>query len=148
MKSFLLRISLMLSLVTAGLRASPPEWADDVSKALSQAKKQEKLGFILMGREQCSNCQATKAMVNEGKVPVSAETFVVAEVNIDDTRDRAEFEREFRKEKFGDTLPFVVITDSKGKPLASYSGYKSPADLTSLINEASARAKGAKEAKK
>lgn len=129
------------------LHASPPTWGTDVSKALSQAKKENKMGFILMGRENCGNCQATREMVNGSKVPVSADKFVIADINIDDPRDAAEFEREFKKEKFGNILPFVVITDAKGKPLASYSGYKNVAELTQLLNDASSKAEASSEKK-
>ena len=38
------------------------------------------------------------------------------------------------------------ITDSKGKALASYSGYKSPADLTAILEGAKAKT-GSKTAK-
>ena len=126
-------------LVTAAF-ATPPTWGKDVSKAISQTTKENKLGFILAGRENCSNCQATKKLVNEGKIAVTAETFVTAEINIDDARDYAEFERKFKKEKFGNTLPFVVITDSKGKALASFSGYKSATEISALIDEAKSKA--------
>ena len=127
-------------LSSSALHASPPTWGTDVIKALSQAKKEGKMGFILMGRENCGNCQATRTMVNEGKVPVSTDKFVVADINIDDPRDAAEFEREFKKERFGNILPFVVITDTKGKALASYSGYKNVQELTQLLNDATAKA--------
>ena len=133
-------LTLAVVFTASSLLAEPPSWGTDVSKALSQAKKENKMGFILMGREACGNCQATKKLINEEKVPVSADKFVVADINVDDARDNAEFQREFKKEKFGSMLPFVVITDSKGKALASYSGYKSQADLTALINDASTKA--------
>ncbi len=135
-------LSTLLFIVTCAAQsfATPPTWGDDVSKAISQATKENKMGFIRAGRENCGNCQATKKLVNEGKIAVTAETFVAAEVNIDDARDYAEFERKFKKEKFGNTLPFVVITDAKGKALASYSGYKSADALTALIDEAKSKA--------
>jgi thioredoxin-related protein len=124
--------------------ADAPKWADDVSKAVSQAGKEKKLGFILMGRENCSNCQATRKLVNEAKVPVTADAFVIADINVDDPRAQAEFDKKFKKEKFGNTLPFVVITDSKGKALASYNGYKDAATLTAMIEEAKKKAAAVK----
>lgn len=133
-------LTLAAALVASTIIASPPEWGTDVSKALSQAKKENKMGFILMGREACGNCQATKKLVNEGQVPVSAEKFVIADINVDDARDSAEFERKFKGEKFGNILPFVVITGPNGKALASYSGFKNAGDLTKMIGEASAKA--------
>ena len=65
---------LCLTLLFSGSAiAEAPAWANDVSKAISQAGKEKKLGFILMGREACGNCQATRKLVNEGTVPVTAE---------------------------------------------------------------------------
>ncbi|MDB5694436.1 MAG: hypothetical protein JWO81_3499 [Alphaproteobacteria bacterium] len=120
--------------------ADAPKWATDVSKAVSQAGKEKKLGFILLGRVACGNCQATRKLINEGKIPVTADTFVIADINVDDQRARAEFEKKFKKEKFGDTLPFVVITDSRGKALASYNGFKNAATLTLLVEDAKKKA--------
>ncbi|MEK0449115.1 MAG: hypothetical protein RL088_1383 [Verrucomicrobiota bacterium] len=131
-------------LLTASAIAEVPKWGNDVSKAVSQAGREKKLGFILMGREACSNCQATKALVNEGKVPVTADAFVIADINVDDQRAQAEFNKKFKKESFGNTLPFVVITDSKGKALASYSGFKDAATLTTMIEDAKKKAPAAK----
>lgn len=130
---------LILALAASSL-AEAPKWGTDVSKAISQAGRENKLGFILLGREACSNCQATRKMVNESAVPVTADSFVIADINCDDPKSRAEFDRKFKKEKFGDTLPFVVITDSHGKALASYNGYKSAAALTTLIEDAKTKA--------
>lgn len=120
--------------------AEVPKWGNDVSKAVSLAGKEKKLGFILMGREACSNCQAVRKLVNEGTVPVTTDTFITADINVDDARAQAEFDKKFKKEKFGNTLPFVVITDSKGKALASFSGYKDAASLTAMIDEAKKKA--------
>ena len=131
-------------LLTASAMAEAPKWGNDVSKAVSQAGREKKLGFILMGREACSNCQATRALVNEGKVPVTADAFVIADINVDDQRAQAEFNKKFKKESFGNTLPFVVITDSKGKALASYSGFKDAATLTTMIEDAKKKATVAK----
>ena len=129
-----------LVLVSFGVaQASPPTMLDDVSKALSKASKENKLAFILMGREACGNCQATRKLIKEEQVPVTEDTFVAADIDCDDARSRAEFDRKFKKEKFGSTLPFVVIADSKGKALASYSGFKSAGDLKKLIDDAKGR---------
>ena len=124
--------------------AEAPTWGTDVSKAISAAGKDKKMGFILMGRLACGNCQATKRLVNEGKVPVTPETFVIADIDVDNPKSSAEFEKKFKKEKFGNTLPYVVITDSRGKALASYSGYKDEATLTAMIEAAKKTAATAK----
>jgi thioredoxin-related protein len=133
--------SILLSVVVSfAAAAEDVKWAGDVSKAIAQAAKENKMTFILAGREACSNCQATRKMVNEGKVPVTAGAFVIADIDVDNPKSRAEFDRKFKKEKFGNMLPFVVVTDSHGKPVASYSGYKSADDLAKLIEEAKTKA--------
>ena len=142
MKFFARAAVLLLASFTLG-HASPPTMLDDVSKALGKASKENKMAFILMGREACGNCQATKKLIKEEQVPVTEDTFVAADINVDDPRSSAEFNRKFKKEKFGSTLPFVVIADSKGKALASYSGFKSSADLKKLIEDAKSKATAA-----
>lgn len=147
MKS-LFKLSALAALMLSPLQAEPPAWGKDVSKAITQAKTENKLGFILMGREACGNCQAARKLVNEGKVAVTADTFVAADIDVDDARSSGEFRRKFRDAKFGNTLPFVVITDGKGKELASYSGYKSADEVTKLIAEAKSKSTASTAAKK
>lgn len=139
MKTFI-ALAAFVILATSTAFSEAPTPGKDMSKAIHQATRENKMAFILMGRENCGNCNATKKMISEGKVPVTSDTFVMADINCDDERISADFNQKFSKEKFGNTLPFVVITDSKGKALASYSGYKSPADLTAIIEGAKAKA--------
>lgn len=141
MKTLLAFIAALLT--TGVVLAAPPSWSTDLSKALAQAKKENKMGFILLGREACGNCQATKKLVDEGTVPVTEDKFVIADINTDDPDADAAFLKKFGRDNFGDVLPFVVITDSKGKVLANYSGYKNQADLTKLVNDATAKAAAA-----
>ena len=114
----------ILCALTSTLLAEAPKWGDDLSKTVHQATRENKLGFILLGREACGNCQATKRLVNEGRIAVTADTFVTADLNIDDQKTEAEFMRKYKKLDFGDTLPFVVLTDSRGKALAHANGFK------------------------
>jgi hypothetical protein len=51
--------------------------------------------------------------------------------------------QKYGKENFGDTLPFVVVTDSHGKLLASSGGYKDAAKWNALLAEAKGKAKTA-----
>jgi hypothetical protein len=102
------------------------------------------MGFIMLGRENCGNCQATKKLVNSGAVPVTTDKFVIADINTDDPAADEEFLKRFGRENFGDTLPFVVITDAKGTALAKYSGSKNRTELTKLVNDAIAKAGAAR----
>jgi hypothetical protein len=129
--------SLIFGLVAcSGLPSSAHPWNTDLGNALAQAKKENKMGFILLGREDCGNCQATKKLVSSGAVPVTVDKFVIADINTDDPVADAEFLQRFGRENFGDTLPFVVIIDSNGKVLAKYSGHKDEATLTRMVKAA------------
>jgi thioredoxin-related protein len=138
-----MRTSLVLVCLFASslaLFAEAPQPASDLHKTLSTAAQQQKMGFILMGRATCGNCNATKAMIRDGKIPVTASDYVMADLNIDDPKTEADFMRKCGKEKFGETLPFVVITDSHGKAVASSGGYKGPDQWNALLADAKAKA--------
>jgi len=129
-------LSTLLVAFTASALAEAPVPATDFNKTLSAAAKDQKLAFILLGRATCENCNATKAMIKQGKIGVTAADFVMGDLNVDDQRTQGEFMRRYGKEKFGDTLPFVVVTDSHGKLLASSGGYKDATKWNALLAEA------------
>jgi thioredoxin-related protein len=135
MKTSLLHL-VIITAIACVARADAPEMQTDMRKALSAAAKDQKMAFILLGRASCGNCNATKAMIREGKIPVTAAECVVADLNIDDPKTEGQFMRKYGKEKFGETLPFVAVTDSHGKLLASSGGYKAADRWTELLTEA------------
>ncbi len=144
MKKLSLPLAALL-LASCILMAASPTWGTDLGKALSEAKQTGKMSFLLLGREDCGICQATKALVNGGRVPVTPDRFVIAEIDTTDLDADAAFLAKFGRDNFGDTLPFVVITDSEGKMLAHYSGPKSAGELTEFVNVASAKAAAERE---
>jgi predicted Rossmann fold nucleotide-binding protein DprA/Smf involved in DNA uptake len=129
-----------LFISSAALFAEAPQPGSDLRKTLSAAAEQKKMGFILLGRATCGNCNATRAMIREGKIPVTSADYVMADLNVDDQKIEAEFMRKYSKEKFGEVLPFVVVTDSHGAALASSSGMKNAQQWTTLLTEAKAKA--------
>jgi predicted Rossmann fold nucleotide-binding protein DprA/Smf involved in DNA uptake len=131
--------------LTASAFAEAPTPVTDMHKVLSAAAKDQKMAFILMGRPTCGNCNATKAMIRDGKIPVTSADYVMADLNCDDEKVQADFMRKYGKEKFGETLPFVVVTDAHGKALASSGGMKGASEWTTLLTEAKNKA-GAKTA--
>ena len=139
MKTLLLIPALLTALV-AGVLAEAPQPLTDFHKTLSAASKDDKLAFILLGRPTCSICNGTKAMIKEGKIAVTSADYVMGDLNIDDQRTQAAFMQKYGKESFGDTLPFVVVTDSHGKLLASSGGYKNATKWNALLAEAKGKA--------
>ena len=142
MKKLLLIPALIAALV-ASAWADAPAPLSDFQKTLRAASKDHKLAFVLLGRPECSICNATKAMIKEGKVSVTSTDFVMGDLNVDDQRTYTAFMQKYGKENFGDTLPFVVVTDSHGKLLASSGGYKDAAKWNALLAEAKGKAKTA-----
>jgi hypothetical protein len=120
--------------------AEAPTPVTDMRKALNAAAKDQKMAFILLGRPTCSNCNATKGLIRDGKIPVVAADYVMADLNIDDEKVRGEFMRKYGKENFGETLPFVVVTDAHGKALASSGGMKGVSEWTTILTDAKAKA--------
>lgn len=143
MHKLLLPILPILAVLTCAALAEPPEPLSELRKTLSSAAQQKKLAFVLLGRPSCGNCNATKAMIKEGKIPVTSEDFVMADLNIDDAKTQGEFMRKYGKEAFGNTLPFVVVTDSHGKALGSSGGYKSPEQWNALLTAARSKVSNA-----
>lgn len=141
MKKLALLTTFLVALTTFTW-AEAPQPLNDFSKTLSAASKDQKLAFILLGRPTCSICNGTKAMIKEGKIDVTAADYVMGDLNVDDQRTFAEFMRKYGKQDFGDTLPFVVVTDSHGKLLASSGGYRTAAKWNALLADAKSRAKG------
>lgn len=135
-------IAVLLATLAAGVLAKAPEPQTDFYKTLREASKEQKLAFILLGRAGCSICHATKEMIKEGKIDVTAADYVMADLNVDDAQTRSVFMQRYGKQDFGDTLPFVVVADSHGKLLASSGGPKSAAQWNALL--ASAKKSAAK----
>ena len=132
-------LAALLTVLAAAAYAEQPTPSDDLRKTLTAASKEKKMAFLLMGRPSCGNCNATKAMIKDGKINVTSADFVMAYLLIDDPKVEAEFTRKFRKAEFGDTLPLVVVADSSGKALATSSGAKSAAEWNKLIADAKSK---------
>ena len=136
----------MLAVAVCHVRAGAPEPATDLYKTLNTAATDHKMAFILLGRSTCGNCNATRSMIRDGKIPVTDTDYVMADLNVDDAKVEAAFMRRFGKAQFGDTLPFVVVTDSQGKMLASSGGYKNEGQWTALLAQAKSKASASSDA--
>jgi hypothetical protein len=67
-------------------------------------------------------------------------------LNVDDPRTQSEFLRRYGKDTFGDTLPFVAVTDSHGKLLAAKGGPQGAAQWNAMLAKAKSKAGAAKAA--
>jgi len=119
------------------------DYETDFSKALEAAKSQNKMMFVIYGREKCGNCQATKAMIKSKQIKVSDSKYVLVDLNCDDSKVSSDFRQRYSKETFGNTLPFVVVADSTGNALASSGGYKDANEWEKILKAAQKKATGA-----
>lgn len=110
-------------------------WENDLEEAVSKAKVNGKMLFVIYGREACGNCQHLKKMVRDGTVSLKVNQFVIADINCDDKKQSASFYKRYSSVS-GSYLPFVVVTRSDGTIIASRTGYGAAADYQNLIKEA------------
>jgi hypothetical protein len=136
MKSFFTAVFL---LAASAVFAAGPEPLTKLESALAKAKAEGKILFVQMGRENCPNCQALKAMIKKGDLRLSESKFVYADVNCDDPATNKLFSSKFDVK--GNQLPFVAIASSDGVKLAGRSGYGTARDFEDLIREAGKQAR-------
>lgn len=106
----------------------------DLDTALKTGAAEQKLVFIKFGRPTCGNCNALQELVDSKKLRLPEAKYVFANINCDDAVQKKAFYSRYKVS--GDTLPFVVITDSEGKLLASRTGYGTEKDFEDLLKEA------------
>ncbi len=136
MKS-LLAAAVFLAASLQGFAGGPAK-ITDLNAALAKAKAENKLLFLEMGREECENCQALRAMVAKQQVKLPESAFVYADVNIDDPAMRKAFMRKFKV--IGSTLPFVVVASPDGRQLGAKAGPATAEDYGTLIEKARQKA--------
>lgn len=106
----------------------------ELSVALEKARAEDKILFLLAGRENCPNCRTLRTFIEEGEVKLPSEKFVYADLNCDEPNQYREFSQRFSVE--GRVLPFVIVADSVGRQFAARSGYGGPEEFTKLIDDA------------
>ena len=129
-----------VALFSSASFAKAPDTVTNLDQALSSAAQENKMTFLLLGRATCSICNGTRELIHEGKINVTAAHYVMADLNIDDPKVDREFMQKFKGQNFGEMLPFVVVTDSTGKLLASSGGYKSADQWNTLLRDAKRKA--------
>lgn len=109
-------------------------------KAAKEAQTEKKMLFIIYGREGCEYCAATKAMIKAHQIDVTADKYVKVELNCDDPKVAADFEKRYGLEVFGEVLPYVVVADSNGRALARSGGPKDAGKWAKILQAAQRKA--------
>ena len=105
-------------------------WAD----AVAAARREQKLVFIDMGRELCSQCRTlVQSVVPHPQVaPILQARFVALAADADDTEDEVLALAEHLEDAY--MLPFVVFADPSGKFLGGASGATNPLSFRRLLD--------------
>lgn len=112
-----------------------------VEGAIALAKAENKLVFIVLGREACENCQALKKSIRTREFRFSNK-YEWVEVSCDNAEELAAFRKHFKTE--GKILPFVAITDGAGNDLAHAGGPLTRQQFEELLESARRAANKAK----
>jgi len=93
-KWFLTRVSVAAVMVSPAL-AKPPVVHDEMGKTLNVARKKDKLGIFILGTTTCSYCRVLRKHIDEGEVSITADSFVMADLDSTDTKVRDAFFKQF-----------------------------------------------------
>jgi len=109
-------------------------YENDLDTAISKAKANGKMLFVMFGREACGNCQHLKKMIRSGAVDLKVNKYVIADINCDNKKQSAAFYKRFSVS--GDMLPCVVIAKPDGTMITSRTGYGEAAEYNRMIKGA------------
>ena len=112
-----------------------PKGEHDLTKAISNAKREKKFLFIQYGRENCTNCQKVWNMLGKKEIKLPP-NMLYADTSCDDEETRAEFDPTFSIEDEGRLYPYIVIMGPDGSQLAFRSGLGTPDEYNTMIQKA------------
>lgn len=110
-------------------------WHTRFKDALAQAKAEDKLLFIELGREACGQCRSLVQTVvpRPDVAPLLQQHFVALAADADDSED----EVIYLAQKLEDAmmLPFVLFADQRGKFIEGSSGFVNPAMFVTTLKK-------------
>ncbi|SKB02758.1 hypothetical protein SAMN02745166_03678 [Prosthecobacter debontii] len=112
-----------------------------MGKTLNAARKKEKLGIYILGTTTCSHCRSLRKYVEEAEVSITADSFVMADLDSNDSSVVSAFFKQFNLDPKAEwKIPYVVITDASGKVLVTWNGGKKAPRVESYVQEAKSKA--------
>ena len=140
LKQFFILFSIAFVMVSPVL-AKPPVVHDDIGKTLNVAKKKDKMGIFILGTTTCSHCRLLKKNIDEGEVSITADSFVMADLDSNDPTVITAFFKQFNLGRNVEwKIPYVVITNANGKVLVTWNGGKKAPAVEKLVQEAKSKA--------
>jgi thioredoxin-related protein len=111
------------------------DWHAELAPALAQAGAEQKLVFIEVGREACSQCRAlVQGVVPHPEIaPLLQRGFVAVASDCDDPEDAViDLAQELGD---ADMLPFVLFCDARGRFLGGSSGAVNPVSFRRAVQD-------------
>jgi uncharacterized protein YyaL (SSP411 family) len=111
------------------LHAIELDWGHDYTKALAQAKKENKLVYLFIGADNCKHCERFKkqTLSNKELIADMKEEYVLLYMS----RDKHKIPDGF--EKFG--VPFHYFLTPEGKIIAEIQGSREPMGWQDALDE-------------
>lgn len=112
-------------------------WYTRWDEALAAARSEQKLLFVELGRELCSQCRAlVQSVVPRPDVaPMLQERFIALAADADDTEDEVIGLAQHLEDAM--MLPFVLFADAEGRFLRGSSGHVDPKAFARTLSELS-----------
>ena len=140
LKRSFIRFSIAFVMVSLAL-AKPPVVNHEIGKTLNVARKKDKMGIFILGTSTCSRCRGLRKYIDEGEVSISADSFVMADLNSNDSKIVTAFFEQFHLDRSAEwKIPYVVITDANGKVLVTWNGGRKAPIVEEMVQEAKDRA--------
>jgi hypothetical protein len=122
-------------------QAKPPVVNHEIGKTLNLARKKDKMGIFILGTSTCSRCRGLRKYIDEGEVSITADSFVMADLNSNDSRIVTAFFEQFHLDRSAEwKIPYVVITDANGKVLVTWNGGRKAPIVDEMVQQAKDRA--------
>lgn len=123
------------------------DWITGWDAALKKSKLEQKLVFIEMGRELCSQCRTLVESVvpHPSIAPLLQQSFVALAADCDDP-EAAVIELAEQHLSDATMLPFVMFTDGQGRYLDGLAGAVDPVDFLARLERLIAEHKPAPSA--
>lgn len=115
-------------------KITDPEVIEDLSKALAQVQADGRLLFIYYGRPRSTDCRLLGEYIARGLLPLDQKDILVVSLDCDLLEARQQFKKHFPE--WSGKLPFVVVANASGQPIAKRTGRANLVEYRSWINTA------------
>lgn len=104
--------------------------AASIPEALAMAKQENKTLFLMLGKDDCINCQVVRKAIRDGSFPLPKKQYLWVEFSPDNKAMWSDFIKRYNIEG---VFPNIVIVTSDGSMLAKSTGPLNKQEFAKLI---------------